>query len=62
MADNNSQLLTSTRLWSEEVAIAAADDPDALRDPNKEPGYEFSGGRRFDSGPGAYAVTTTTAP
>ena len=60
MADNT--VLTSTRLWSEEVALAAADDPDALRDPTKEPGYEFSGGRRFDSGPGAYAVATTTAP
>lgn len=60
MADNNA-VLTSTRLWSEEVAIAAADDPDALQAALHELGYEFSNGRRFDSGQGVYAVATSTA-
>lgn len=39
----------SQRLWSEEVGIAQADQPL----PPKDPGYEFSNGRRFDSGQGA---------
>jgi hypothetical protein len=53
-----------TRLWSQEVAMArAADELDApgagaaglakLLD-RKEPGYEFSNGRRFADGTGAY--------
>lgn len=41
------------RLWSEEVAIAASMGGEPLTRP--EPGYEFSNGRRFDSGPGATA-------
>ena len=46
---------TSTRLWSEEVAIAQARDPSvADLDPTKEPGYEFSNGRKFNTGNGPY--------
>lgn len=46
---------TSTRLWSEEVAIAQAKDPAAAdKDPTKEPGYVFSNGRAFNSGNGHY--------
>lgn len=41
----------SQRLFSEEVAIAAAKEGQALL--NTDPGYEFSNGRRFDTGPGA---------
>lgn len=37
------------RLWSDEVGAAAAD---SLL-PAKDPGYEFSNGRRFDDGQGA---------
>lgn len=49
---------SSTRLWSEEVALAAASDqPDAL-DPTKEPGYEWGNGRKFFAGQGPYAVST----
>lgn len=56
MATNPSeQVTTSTRLWSEEVGIAAATDPNAEIDPNKQPGYEFSNGRKFDTGQGPYA-------
>lgn len=44
---------TSTRLWSAEVAIAEAAFGE-VRPKNKEPGYEFSNGRKFDSGPGPY--------
>lgn len=43
----------SQRLFSEEVAIAAAKEGQALL--NTDPGYEFSNGRRFDTGPGATA-------
>ena len=57
MANPSEQVSTSTRLWSEEVGIAAASDPLAGIDPNKEPGYEFSSGRKFDSGLGVYAPT-----
>ena len=56
MADNT--VLTSTRLWSEGVGIAAASDPLASLDPNKEPGYEFSNGRTFYTGLGVYVPTT----
>ncbi len=46
---------TSTRLWSQEVAIAEAQAGE-VRPTKKEPGYEFAGGRRrFDTGPGPYA-------
>lgn len=46
---------TSTRLWSQEVAIAEAQSGE-VTSRNKEPGYEFAGGRRlFDTGKGAYA-------
>ena len=56
MADNDN---TSTRLWSEEVAIAAASDPlTADTDPTKEPGYEFSNGRKFQAGQAFYEPTT----
>ena len=41
----------SQRLWSEEVAIAASMNGDPLTGP--EPGYEFSNGTKFASGPGA---------
>lgn len=57
MADNT--ILTSQRLWSEEVAIAAASDPDSIRTADQEPGYEFSNGRKFFSGNGANVPTTT---
>ncbi|MFA7290907.1 MAG: hypothetical protein WC023_01540 [Rhodocyclaceae bacterium] len=53
MADEQ-KVTTSTRLWSEEVGIAAASDPLAAGDPNKEPGYEFSNGRTFFTGGGPY--------
>lgn len=56
MADNDN---TSTRLWSEEVAIASASDPlTADTDPTKEPGYEFSNGRKFQTGQAFYEPTT----
>lgn len=45
---------TSTRLWSAEVAIAEAASGE-VRPKNKEPGYEFNNGRKFDSGLGPYA-------
>lgn len=57
---NEPMVTTSERLWSEEVAIAAASDPLSMTDPNKEPGYEFSNGVRFDSGKGIYANTDIT--
>lgn len=41
----------SSRLWSEEVGSAEADSIIAPRDP----GYEFSNGRKFVDGKGAYA-------
>lgn len=44
----------SERLWSDEVGIANADSPLGALDPTKEPGYEFSNGRTFSSGPGVY--------
>ena len=56
MAGNDN---TSTRLWSEEVAIAAASDPlTADTDPTKEPGYEFSNNRKFQTGQAFYETTT----
>ena len=56
MAGNDN---TSTRLWSEEVAIAAASDPlTADTDPTKEPGYEFSNNRKFQTGQAFYEPTT----
>jgi hypothetical protein len=45
---------TSTRLWSQEVAIAEAAGGDIVPK-DKEPGYEFSSGRKFDTGLGPYA-------
>lgn len=44
------------RLWSEECAIADAGSPMGSLDPSKEPGYEFSNGRDFNSGLGLYEV------
>lgn len=41
----------SERLWSQEVGAAAAE----TLLPPKDPGYEFSNGRRFDDGQGAHA-------
>lgn len=41
---------TSERLWSEEVAIAESSNPL----PPKDPGYEWSNGRKFDDGHGVY--------
>lgn len=46
---------TSTRLWSQEVAIAEAKSGGPVQPKTKEPGYEFSNGRKFDAGPGATA-------
>ena len=46
----------SERLWSEEVGIAAAEDPIDSNDPNRQPGYEFSNGVKFFSGKGAYGT------
>lgn len=43
----------SQRLWSEEVAIAASMAGEPLSNLKSEPGYEFSNGRRFDTGAGA---------
>ena len=57
MANPSETVTTSERLWSEEVGIAAASDPLSNLDPSKEPGYEFSNGRRFDTGLGAYVTT-----
>ncbi|MBP6422683.1 MAG: hypothetical protein KA271_07325 [Propionivibrio sp.] len=50
---------TSERLWSEEVAIASAGDPLSSLDHCRQPGYEFSNGRKFDSGLGSYEPTAT---
>lgn len=60
MATNNEAPLppgisVTTRLWSEEVGIANADSPLGSLSPDKEPGYEFSGGIKFNSGKGPYA-------
>lgn len=53
---------TSTRLWSQEVAIAESSGGD-VPPKNKEPGYEFAGGRRkFDTGLGPYAPIVEPAP
>lgn len=41
----------SQRLFSTEVGIALADTDQPLL--QKDPGYEFSNGRKFNSGPGA---------
>jgi len=46
------KVTTSTRLWSEEVALASVDED--VIDPKKEPGYEWSNGRKFNSGDGIY--------
>lgn len=48
----NQIVRTSVRLWSEEVAMARASDPDAAK---KEGGYVFSNGRRFDPPANPYA-------
>ena len=45
----------SERLFSEEVAIAASKSGEPINP--KDPGYEFSNGRRFDSGLGAASTT-----
>lgn len=45
----------SQRLWSEEVAIAASMGGEPLVNDNRQPGYLFSNGTKFDSGPGATA-------
>lgn len=42
------------RLWSDEVGIANANSDLGGQDPTKEPGYEFSNGRKFNSGNGLY--------
>lgn len=59
MAINENDILVSPpgvsysqRLFSEEVALAMAASGQVIV-PN-EPGYEFSNGRRFDTGPGPY--------
>lgn len=50
MANENLPPRTSTRLWSEEVGMV---DPDA-RSNDRDIGYEWSNGRRFRDGIGAY--------
>lgn len=57
MADQDPRTIvrTTTRLWSEEVAIARASDPLAAGDPDKEPGYEFSNGVSFNTPRDPYA-------
>ena len=57
---NEQKVTTSTRLWSEEVGIAEADSPLSAIDPNKEPGYQFSNGRSFNSGLGPNAPIAPT--
>lgn len=57
MANQSETVTTSDRLWSEEVGIASANDPLAALDQLKEPGYEFSNGRKFETGNGIYEVT-----
>lgn len=49
----------STRLWSQEVAIANARA--GYTPSRKEPGYEFSNGRKFDDGPGPYPPVVSTS-
>ncbi|THF55926.1 hypothetical protein [Pseudothauera rhizosphaerae] len=58
MADNQNQqqdprtkVRVSNRLWSQEVGAAQAE----TLLPEKEPGYVFSNGRRFDDGKGPYS-------
>ena len=50
------KVTTTERLWSEEVAIAEAGTDLADKDKSKEPGYEFSNGRQFNTGNGPYAT------
>lgn len=54
---NEQRVTTTERLWSDEVGIAAASDPNGAIDPNRVPGYEFSNGRTFNSGLGDYEPT-----
>jgi hypothetical protein len=45
---------TTTRSWAAEVALAEA-QAGIVQPKSKEPGYEWSNGRKFDSGLGPYA-------
>lgn len=55
MADPQ-QVTSSDRLWSTEVGIAEAQDPEAMKERVKRPVvYEFSNGRNFQEGDGPYA-------
>ena len=62
MATNEAPLppgvTVSERLWSEELAIAAADSPLSDADPNRQPGYEFSNGRSFNTRNPPYGSTS----
>lgn len=49
-AEKRTKVRISTRLWSQEVGAAQAE----TLLPEKDPGYEFSNGRRFDDGKGPY--------
>jgi hypothetical protein len=49
----------STRLWSQEVAIANAKS--GYVPPPREPGYQFSNGRKFDDGLGTYEPLVRTS-
>ncbi|MCK0507919.1 hypothetical protein [Aromatoleum anaerobium] len=50
--DPKTRVRTSERLWSQEVGAAEAQAPL----PPKDPGYEFSNGRKFNDGDGPYAA------
>lgn len=49
--DPKTVVRSSTRLWSQEVGAAEAQAPL----PPKDPGYEWSNGRKFSEGNGPYA-------
>lgn len=50
--DPRTVVRSSTRLWSAEVGAAEAKSPL----PVKDPGYEWSNGRKFEDGDGPYAA------
>ena len=48
----NTPARSSTRLWSEEVGIAQAEEPPKTK---KDPAYEWSNGKVMEEGDGPYA-------